>query len=120
MWGGDADKQSDRQMETDRLTARRAVRGRDVEMKTIFGIFCFSNCSQTHTQWWRGGSLPFDRERQTRLQTEKRMSGTGVTLGRVREGDEVIRCRRQIQADSRETNKKTDTPADGRTDGRTE
>lgn len=39
--GGDADKQSDRQMETDRLTARRAVRGRDVEMKTIFGTFFF-------------------------------------------------------------------------------
>lgn len=62
---------------------RWAVRGRDIEMKTIFGTFFFSSYKHTAAAVGRGGSGGvIDRERQTRLQIGKKsMSGTGVTQG---------------------------------------
>lgn len=54
-----------------------------------------------------------DRDRQTRLQTEKRMSGKRVTEGKGKtERDAVIHSQIQIEADSEETNKKKDRQMD--------
>lgn len=65
----------------------------------------------THNTQQQQGVI--DRERQTRLQTEKRMSGKRATERKGRTGrDAVIRGHIQIRADSRETNKKTDTQTD--------
>ncbi len=71
--------------------------------------------THTHTQQRQ---RVIDRDRQTRLQTEKRMSGKRVTeeKGKDRERDAVIHGHIQIETDSRETNKKTDRQSDRRGD----
>lgn len=71
----------------------------------------YKNHMHTHNTQQQQGVI--DRDRQTRLQTEKRMSGKRVTEGKGKtERDAVIRGPIQIEADSRETNKKTDTQTD--------
>lgn len=67
---------------------------------------------RTHT-YTRQRQGVIDRDRQTRLQTEKRMSGERVTGGTGKtERDAVIHSHIQIETDSRETNKKTDRQTD--------
>lgn len=124
----DRDKQINRRIEIDRLTARRgeiterrhvlerAQRWRDEDsgrrvLKKINKKSYTPVHIHTHTQLQRG---VIDRDRQTSPQTEKRMSGKRVTEGKGKtERDAVIRSHIQIETDSRETNKKTDRRTDG-------
>lgn len=69
-------------------------------------------CTHTPTHTQQQCRL-IDRDRQTRLQTEKRMSGKRVTEGKGKtERDAVIHSQIQIEADSEETNKKKDRQMD--------
>lgn len=91
------DKQINRQIEIDRLTARQgemrerrhepwsAHRLRE-EDKFFLLLLLFKLHTHTHTQRKAsgcecGGGRLIDRDRQTRLQTEKRMRVKGVTGG---------------------------------------
>lgn len=124
----DRDKQINRRIEIDRLTARRGkIRERRHELeraqkwrdedsgRQVFkekkNLIRTCTYTHTHTQLQRG---VIDRDRQTSPQTEKRMSGKRVTEGKGKtERDAVIRSHIQIETDSRETNKKTDSRTDG-------
>lgn len=73
-------------------------------------------CTHTPTHTQQQCRL-IDRDRQTRLQTEKRMSGKRVTEGKGKtERDAVIHSQIQIEADSEETNKKKERQTDGPSD----
>lgn len=78
-------------------TRRRGHKDRDEDRRR----WVLKNYTNTSTSAHSNSSTVIDRDRQTRLQTEKRKRGK-------RRKDTVIHSWMQIERDSRETNKKTD------------